>query len=216
MDRFCNTFPAVRDADLMISEVAGMAWAVDLTPRIEYGEAYFEKCAGYDPVIAQAVTDSRIRFVARHWIGAVLDVGIGAGHFVQRRCNTFGWDINPAAVAWLREWGLYAERFDVFRAFTFWDVLEHVPAPQTYLDRLAVGSMLFVSLPIFGSLWQIRESKHYRPGEHLYYFTQSGLVAWLARYGFELLEVSDHETRAGRESILAFAFARVRPCLGVQ
>ena len=60
------------------------------------------------------------------------------------------------------------------------------------------------------SVYSIRDSKHYRPGEHLYYFTELGFAQWMARHGFELLEVSNFETKAGRDSILSFAFRRHR------
>ena len=36
-----------------------------------------------------------------------------------------------------------------------------------------------------------------------------GFVAWMALHSFELLERQDFETRAGRDSILSFAFRKV-------
>ncbi len=89
--------------------------------------------------------------------------------------------------------------------------VEHVAAPQEYFERIAPGAAVFVSLPIFATLDAIRGSKHYRPGEHLYYFTHAGFVAWMALYGFRLLEASDHETQAGRDGIMAYAFRRELP-----
>ena len=61
---------------------------------------------------------------------------------------------------------------------------------------------------VFEDLADIRKSRHYRPGEHLYYFTDRGIVSWMAMHGFDLLERDWFETRAGRESIATYAFQR--------
>lgn len=209
MDRIIAQFPASPDRDLMFCAAHGIAYQRVVEPTVAYDQAYYEKCAAYDPVIAARVNDARIALVARHHTGRVLDVGAGAGHFVARRPETFGYDVNPATVAQLQRVGLYDDDFAAFGAFTFWDVLEHVARPQEYFDRIGIGAVVFVSLPIFSNLMAVRSSKHYRPGEHLYYFTHVGFVAWMERYGFALLEASDHEQAAGRDSITAFAFRRV-------
>ena len=55
---------------------------------------------------------------------------------------------------------------------------------------------------------KIRESKHYRPGEHLLYWTEKGFVDWMFEKGFRFLEKRTFEIQAGREDILSFAFIR--------
>jgi hypothetical protein len=87
-------------------------------------------------------------------------------------------------------------------------VLEHVETPDDYFRRIHDGAYLFTSLPIFTDLTKVRQSKHYRPDEHLYYFSEDGFVNWMAHHRFKLLERDDFETRAGREAILSFAFRR--------
>ena len=54
----------------------------------------------------------------------------------------------------------------MFNAFTFWDVLEHVENPESYFGWMRDGAVVFVSLPVFDDLNQVRASKHYRPNEH--------------------------------------------------
>ncbi len=212
MDRFIASWPAVADGDLMLCREHGVAYQADESQLVDYGEDYFEKCRGYEgQAIADRINAGRIAFVLRHFgPGRVLDVGVGSGEFIKRRPHTFGVDVNPAAVRWLKESGRWADNLDCFGAYTFWDVLEHVPEPETYLRHVYLRSFLFLSMPIMQSLDHIRESKHYRPGEHLYYFEESGLVEWLACHGFVLLEASDFESAAGRESIRSFAFKRAR------
>ena len=211
MDRFLAALPIERDGDLILCPNHGAAYQADMTPRAEYGADYFEKCHGYEGTeIARKLNAGRIAFVAKHFSGRVLDIGVGSGDFVKARPHTFGYDVNPVAADWLRQAGRWSTDFDSFGAFTFWDVLEHVPRPEDYLRHCYLHGFVFASVPIMSSVYSIRQSKHYRPGEHLYYFEESGLVEWMACHGFVLLEASDFESAAGRESIRSFAFKRAR------
>lgn len=212
MDRFIEAFPAVADGDLMLCPEHGVAYQRDQTALVDYGEEYFDKCRGYEgQEIAERINAGRIEFVLRNFgPGRMLDVGVGSGEFIKRRPHTFGIDVNPAAVRWLREAGRLADNLDCFGAYSFWDVLEHVPTPEDYLRHCYLRSFVFLSMPIMPSLDRIRDSKHYRPGEHLYYWTERGLVEWMAWHGFALVDASDFETRAGRESITSFAFRRFK------
>jgi hypothetical protein len=205
--------PAEKDGDLVLCREYGLAYQADRTHLVHYDASYFDKCAGYDgQEIANAINAGRAAMVERH-VGNVpiVDVGIGSGEFIRTRGRgkTFGHDVNPVAIEWLKRGDLWAQRLDAFRGVTMWDTLEHVPDPGHYLDQVAFGSVLFLSIPIFYGLGGIRFSKHYRPGEHLYYFTEDGLVDWLRRHGFAVLETSTFEIEAGRESIYSFAFRRI-------
>lgn len=182
-----------------------------MSVRADYGEAYFQKCRSYeDQEIALRINAGRISMVNRHFGPlAVLDIGVGSGEFIKKRPNTYGFDVNPTAMEWLKGSGLWCDELQKFRAFTMWDVIEHVPDPGAYFSRMQFGSFLFTSIPIFNDLTKIRESKHYRPGEHLYYFSERGLVDWLRNYGFLMLERDRFEIDAGRDSIFSFAFQRV-------
>lgn len=214
MDELIRRFDAERDRDLMLCRSRGIAYQHNMGHRVAYDAAYFDKCAGYEgQEIARKINAGRVDLVNRH-VGEdcpVLDVGVGSGEFIRSRPLTFGHDINPKAVAWLKSSRLWSESFGDFTAFTFWDVIEHVEMPANYFRAMPEGSHLFTCLPIFRDLEHIRESKHYRPGEHLYYWTEHGFVDWMALYGFRLLETAGFETEAGRESITSFAFVRDLP-----
>lgn len=209
MDSLIDGFAAEYDDDLMLA-LCGVAYQKDMTPTADYGADYFDKCAGYEgSEIGEAINAARIALVARHYAGRVCDVGIGSGAFVSARPDTFGIDINPRAVEWLQSRGLLAKPHG-FCAFSFWDVLEHLPTPTDYLDLVPLQGFVFVSIPVFADLYKIRESKHYRPGEHLYYWTHEGFVYWMGLQGFNLLESNTAETDAGRDSIRSYAFKRNR------
>lgn len=212
MDKFVERFSAVADRDLMVSVDSGCAYQIDMSSPVPYDDAYFDKYVGYEGhEIARKINAGRVALV-NTYAGSftdVLDVGIGSGEFIKSRNHTFGIDVNKKAVAWLREHNRAASSLVGFRAYSFWDVLEHIETPENYFDQIASGSYLFTSLPIFEDITRVRESKHYRPNEHFYYWTDDGFVDWMKLYGFHLLERSDFETQSGREDIGSFAFRRL-------
>jgi hypothetical protein len=205
-----------RDHDLLICEDQGMAFQADMKANpVAYDDAYFAKVSAYEnSPIARRVNDGRCAMLCRHLpLGTwVLDIGAGSGAFVRaaREAGFYvnGFDVMPAAVRRLKADQAYANDPFQFEAVTLWDTLEHMKEPHLALEKIAPGAWLFVSLPIFENLKDIRSSKHYRPGEHLYYWTADGLIKWAAYYGLTFIERSYHETEAGREDIGAFAFRR--------
>lgn len=215
MDYFIKRFDASKDADLRLCPERGIAYQRDMrAKRVPYNGAYFDHYAKIEGAPIALTLNAGRRALVDKYVGpdtGVLDVGVGSGEFVKTRPNTYGYDVNKAAEAWLKERNRWSAEFGVFEAFTFWDVIEHVEDPNGYFKQIRNGVHLFTSLPIFKDLGKVRESKHYKPGEHLYYFTEQGFIDWMALYRFRCLEVSDFETRAGRESILSFAFKRSLP-----
>jgi len=179
-----------------------------------YDSAYFSKYAGYarTPMGAQ-LNAFRRAFVNRYWGDKVLvDIGVGCGQFIESRALTYGYDVNPAGVEWLRERALYRDPYSSefaergIDAISCWDVLEHIENPAPLLS--SVRSWVFVSIPVFRDLNHILGSKHYRPEEHFWYWTEHGFDAFMSAHGFEVVKVSDEETQLGREDILSFALRR--------
>lgn len=211
MDKVIEAVAAV-DGDLIISRAHGFAYQRNMGKSVPYDAAYFDKYVGYEGAeIAKAINAGRVALVNKY-VGPdkpVLDIGIGSGEFIKSRPNTFGTDINPKAIQWLKDRKRFSDSFAAFEGFTFWDVLEHVPDPNDYFRQIHKGAHLFTSIPIFTDLLLVRASRHYRPDEHYYYFTERGLVDWMKSHRFDLLDRQDFETRAGRDSILSFAFVRV-------
>ena len=193
MDALIRRFDYTEDNDLCITS-RGIAYQKDISKTVVYDEAYFKKCAGYDQDVADRVNEGRVALVEKYHQNYVLDIGIGAGDFIQKRPRTKGYDANPYANTWLKERNLYDDRIGDYKAITMWDVLEHLVDPNATLKHVGQNAYLFVSLPIFSDLTNIRQSKHYRPNEHLYYFTRDGLVNWLALYGLPPTKKNKHPT----------------------
>lgn len=153
----------------------------------------------------------RTEFVAEHYRGDLCDVGIGCGAFIQRRGQkphrTLGYDVNPAGIKWLIEQNLFTDPYLVpFRAITLFDVLEHISNFLPLLEN--VGEWVFITVPIFECEDHALASKHFRPDEHYWYFTESGLCDAMKLCGFGLVSLSDMEKNIGREDVRTYAFRR--------
>lgn len=174
-----------------------------------YDESYFanyQKLANTE--MGHELTQARIHLVKRHYKGPVLDVGIGAGQFVDSRPDTLGFDVNPVGVAWLNERGgyvdLYAKKWPVL---TMWDVLEHIDEPDLAVQQAT--KFVFVSIPIFADAGDIVRSHHFRKTEHIWYFTDDGIKRWFAEQGFECVEQNTLECHLGRKGVASYAFRRI-------
>jgi len=212
VDKIIQHYDSTLDNDLRFTE-RGIAYQsdIDTAKQASYEGNYFGYCEEKysDQAMGDAINAVRLDLVAEYGDGLLLDIGIGSGSFLKARGeHTFGVDIDPAARTWLKENGKWSEDYDIFGAFTMWDVLEHCKDPSQYFRRMKPGALLFVSIPIFERLPDIRGSIHYRPNEHFYYFTDRGFRDYMAVYGFECLQTTDGESRAGRANILSYAFRK--------
>ena len=199
--------------DLRYCYKHGIMFQTDMSKSIEYGKNYYQH---YVTLIGNEISNklnaSRVALTEKY-SKCLLDVGIGSGEFIMRsKMKVYGYDINPYGISWLRERNLYVDPYssalDGIDGWTLWDTLEHISHPEEFLHLVLPGTYLFVSLPIFSDLTKIRQSKHYKPGEHYYYFTEQGFLWFMTSRGFSLVEMSDQESVAGRDSILTFVLRK--------
>lgn len=136
--------------------------------------------------------------------GPLLDVGYGNGSFI-RECQNRGWsafgnDVNPTRYRGVHQVTLPTETLpesNRYRVITFFDALEHFER----LDEVSKVSQNTdwivcsyprppVGWPYSGKPW-----KHYRPGEHHFFFTPPSLVRLFSnrRYAAELMYVGNPE-----------------------
>lgn len=183
-------------------------------PPMQYDGGYFANYQKLDQTpMGTALTQARVDLVAKHCPdGLVVDIGIGGGRFVED-CQAMGYDVCPDAVKWLKDSGRWYDMYG-FRqrvknppaAVTCWDSLEHIPDVDDFMAR--VPDWLFVSMPIYTGLNGVLSSKHYKPGEHLHYWTLPGFLRWAEEQGFACLEYNKMETELGREGIVTFVLKR--------
>lgn len=179
-------------------------------PAALYSLAYWHEYAERAQTkMGRTLTAKRVQLVNRHAGDAIVcDVGIGCGAFVEARgANTFGFDVNPTAVHWLRERRLWLDpHHTAVPAVTFWDSMEHILDPGSILRN--VSKLAFVAMPIYTDRDHCLRSKHFKPGEHVWYFSREGFVRFMDLHDFDLVERDDVETRLGRESVETFVFRR--------
>lgn len=190
-----------------------MAYQKDRTKTIEYSHDYFNKYVGLkNTAIAKKLNGFRTSITENFCKKNLLDVGIGSGEFITNsKLKVYGYDINPYGIQWLQERDLYIdiykEDLSWVEGITLWDTLEHMPNPYSFIS-LIKDQYVFVSIPIFNNLSSIKSSKHYKPNEHYYYFTKSGLIQFMKDSGLQCLEATDAEVKCGREGISSFVFKK--------
>lgn len=205
-------------------EPVGIGYMGGCAPSI-YDAGYFNNYRRMsDTPIAEALNRFRVGLVAKFEpdvTGAqpapvtVLDVGIGDGAFLRAAkaqlrgsWSLKGTDINPAGIQYLQERGELAqlEDPDGFDVVCFWDVLEHMPDPRAALK--AANQVALVSIPIFESQVHAIKSRHFKPGEHLWYFTRRGFLAFADQEGFDVVDILATESAIGRDGIETFVLVR--------
>ena len=200
-----NALPNGLTDCLLWSEDLGMGFHP--RPPMDYTGDYFAKYQALDATpMGAALTKARVDLVAKHFAGQVVDIGIGGGRFITES-GAMGFDVSAEAVAWLKEQDRFYDPYaNHAEAITCWDSLEHIPEPEKLLDK--VGEWVFVSMPTYYDQQDCLASKHFKPGEHLHYWTERGLIRWFARNGFACWDISERESELGREGITSFAFRR--------
>jgi len=214
MDEIIKTYPFREFGDdLNYCYEHGLMYQRDMTKIVEYGRSYFENYVQReDTEIALRINEARVS-LSEKYCKCLLDVGVGSGEFIKKsNVRVLGYDINPFGIKWLHDRGLYVDIYKKVPAdvegFTLWDTLEHIPNPQEFFRVVESGEFVFISLPIFPEIEKVRESKHYKPHEHLYYYSHAGLVGFLNDSGFDFVESNNDETIAGREGIGSFVFIK--------
>ena len=184
----------------------------DMTQSVPYDDTYYQKYVNYNNTpIAKAINLHRTSITSKY-CKTLLDIGIGSGEFIEKsKITVYGFDINKSGIKWLNERNLYKDPYNdnpQVEGYSLWDVLEHMPNPGKLLNRIQNNCYVFVSIPIFTELIKVRQSRHYKPNEHYYYFSNMGLIDYMKNYGLVLLEVNNEESIAGRDNIITYVFQR--------
>ena len=143
-----------------------------------------------------------------------VDCGVGSGAFIELAESMLGvdfsgYDVASNSIEWLYErerWHQLSR--DPCDVATFWDSLEHCQFPEAERLLRNVRHFAFISMPIYENGDAIVHSKHFKPGEHILYFTERGLVGWMKDQGFELIARNRIEESCGRDGIGTYAFVR--------
>ena len=180
---------------------------------VRYDDNYLDLCRGREATsVGKLLISMRSALTDKHLPDReVVDIGVGACGFINHRIGrlhrTLGYDVNRPVADALRKNNIFADvTMDMVDNVTCWDSLEHMLLPEAILKN--VRRKVLMSIPIFDSAEHVVRSKHYKPGEHIWYFTEAGLLRWMREQGFGLIERNRDEERYGREGIGTYVFAR--------
>ena len=215
MEKIITAYPSVPFGELVYCYENEILYQKDTSISVPYEKDYFEKYVSYEDTEISIKLNEFRTAITKKYCKSLLDIGIGSGEFIKKSSiKVFGYDINPIAIEWLNQRGLLLDPYTGkklsmrIEGVSLWDALEHIPDPSDLLSRFSPGQYVFISIPIFSDLLKVRESKHYRPNEHYYYYTEAGLRKFMAEHRFKFIEMSDAEIQAGREGIYSFVFRR--------
>lgn len=144
--------------------------------------------------------------------GSVIDVGSGAGHFVEacrrRGMKSYGIELSESSRTFARDiWGLeldgrdflkVADEYEPVDLVTFWGLLEHTPNPGEILDAayriLSRGKkgLVIAKIPRWNSVSSSVQSnfrdsviRHLDPMGHIMCFTDASAAELYVRHGFD-------------------------------
>jgi len=177
---------------------------------IKYDAAYYYNLLKIQTNTAQLINKIRWDFISPYlpcvkgvYPARVFDWGCGVGWFAAYApadiiVDTF--DIMPVPQT--------KRRFDMYEMVTMWDVLEHIPDFTELKDLFDRTKYVAITVPIKPEDMPWENYKHFKPGEHLHYYTQDLLKALFYRYGF-MLEKAGTPECPPREDVYSFIFKKV-------
>ena len=185
-------------------------WPATITAK--YDAAYLAKYAAYP---TKEISYLRVGFV-RAFVdgGRLLDVGCGRGDFV-RAARAAGFDASGYDIHGQPVGAPMVERLDdasPWGVVTFFDSLEHFDDLRPVRELVRRTAAIIVACPFRPATFPAnREWKHYRPGEHLHYFSAASLARLFS--GHRLIMESNVEDavrgkRARETNIATYVFKR--------
>lgn len=177
-----------------------------------YGREYFfgNEYVDYvqDKKVLQRNFKKRIKSILKYKRnGFLVDVGCAYGFFLEVAKEYFevkGYEICQDAVDFARSSSLDVVCDDFSKAYipknsmdviTMWDVIEHLPDPQSYVVKsnaiLKQNGLLCITTGDIGSFNARLRKQKWRmlhPPTHLYYFSKETLRLFLEKNGFQILQ----------------------------
>ncbi len=150
-----------------------------------------------------ACADAQVNFCAKPKT-RLLDYGCGVGFMKSLAPGDFDvdtFDIMPVPMT-----GIKHDQYDII---TMYDVLEHIPDFQEVFPVLATGRYVVISIPMKPINVPWKKYKHFKPGEHLHYFTDDLIQHLFDFMGFDFVALGAPECPP-REYIMSYIFKNRR------
>jgi hypothetical protein len=210
----CDTESTDDFCDLRRCTACGHVFQHPPCVTAKYDADYIERYGVY-PTAEMSLL--RVGFLKGHVAGGrLLDVGYGNGAFLRAAATAgfqpFGYDIHHGDFG-IAEIDIYNDRsrWDVI---TFFDSLEHFPSFAAVRSLIGRAGYVMVSLPLYPAAFPAtRAWKHYKPGEHVHYFSRQSLSRLVGRRLIASSNLEDAIRRPsnGEQNILTCLFGATAP-----
>ena len=167
-----------------------------------YNLGYYERMLRLNSKSAEYICKVRWDFIKGTYPKTVLDYGSGVGWF--RAYRPCGVECDTYDIAEYPQTGMLREDYDVV---CFWDVLEHIPNIKEVEFQLHHAKYVALSAPIKPDSAKLEAWKHFKPAEHLHYFTVEILDALFKPYNFNKIKAGYPECPP-REDVYSVLYAK--------
>lgn len=168
---------------------------------MEYNVDYFDHLLRNTREYGEKIAKIRWDFVSICKPNTVLDYGSGVPWFRAFKPNNIRvdtYDIGPFPQTGID--------FNIgYDLVTFWDSLEHIPNMSIIESVINKAKYIALAIPIKPDDVVLKNWKHFRPGEHLHYFTFEMLDEILGSSGF-VRKVSEPVECPPRIDIMDFIY----------
>jgi len=171
---------------------------------VRYDADYYYNLLRIQTKYAQYIAECRWKFIAESNPKYVLDYGSGVGFFkafAPPHIQVDTYDIAPYVQTGIRR--------DAYDVICLWDVLEHIPNIDESLRKLFENTKyVALTIPILPEHKNLKNWKHYKPGEHLHYFSDEDLDVLFDHYGFKRIR-SGYPECPPREDVESILYERI-------
>lgn len=176
-----------------------------------YDENYYENLLEMYAGSMERISNIRWQFIASVEPGLVLDYGSGNNAFTLFKPDDVivdSFDIGMIGNAKYPQTGIRHDKYDLI---CLWDVLEHVDwecsTDEAMLEAISKVKHLAATIPVLPNGNKLEDWKHYKPGEHLIYFTANSFMNFIESLGFTTIKCGQPECPP-RTDIHSFLFRR--------
>jgi len=169
---------------------------------VEYDLEYYERTLLLNSSTAEKISNIRWDWVKCADAKTALDYGSGVGWF--RAFRPPGTEVDTCDIGVAPQTGITRDEYDLI---TLWDVLEHVLELGVIKVLLQQVKWAAVTVPVLPDGKYLHKWKHYKPGEHIRYYTEESLVYFFNNSGFELVK-SGYPECPPREDIFSALFRK--------
>jgi len=154
--------------------------------HVLYQLDYYERMLRNNSTTSEQISYIRWEFLIANItdpIRVLLDFGSGVGWFRAHRPLSI--EVDSFDIGSYPQTGILHKEYDVV---CLWDVLEHIANFELIHSILNSTRYVALTIPIKPRKTSLACWKHYKPGEHLHYFTLDELDTFFETYGFRLLK----------------------------